>query len=344
MINEIGSEFWSNIQVNTEVAAPVWSTWPGSQRSFLSGRTALSAILDDILKTRPCRSAYLPAYCCHTMIEPFIAHGIEVAFYPVFSENGQMMQKIDANKTCDIVLCMDYFGFVGQTQKLPENAILIRDLTHSLFSIPGEADYLFASFRKWGAVAGAAIACKNGEWCTEAPIRINESFISLRRRGYAYKSRYMAGEMEDKQGFLGLFAEAEELLDRDYCEYAADEGSLNAAAYLQSCVQTRRENARYLLDGLKSIDSVEPIFSSVGETDAPLFVPILTKNREKLKKYLIQNEIYCPVHWPRTGLHDVDGKTKKLYEEELSLICDQRYGETDMKRIIDTIRRGMIQC
>ena len=74
--------------------------------------------------------------------------------------------------------------------------------------------------------------------------------------------------------------------------------------------------------------------------DVPLFVPVLVREdlRNPLRRYLIDNDIYCPVHWPLSDLHKPMTGSKQLFESELSLICDQRYGENDMKRIADTIK------
>ena len=82
------------------------------------------------------------------------------------------------------------------------------------------------------------------------------------------------------------------------------------------------------------------IFREMKDTDCPMFVPIFVPDgkRDELRRYLIRNEIYCPVHWPVSEYHVLDEKTKEIYDNELSLVCDQRYNEKDMKRMIDTIR------
>ena len=67
MINEIGSEFWKeNKKYLNE-----------NERLFLSGRTALDAIIKDSKKEHIIKSALLPSYCCHTMIEPFLRNDIK---------------------------------------------------------------------------------------------------------------------------------------------------------------------------------------------------------------------------------------------------------------------------
>ena len=75
--------------------------------------------------------------------------------------------------------------------------------------------------------------------------------------------------------------------------------------------------------------------------DVPLFVPIFIKKdyRDRLRDYLIAHQIYCPVHWPISEYHrKVTNYEKTIYDEELSLICDQRYSREDMEREAKTIR------
>ena len=104
----------------------------------------------------------------------------------------------------------------------------------------------------------------------------------------------------------------------------------------------RRENARVLANAINEIKDlrvkcINPLLTTL---DTPLFVPIMVtpESRNLLRRYLIDNDIYCPVHWPLSDLHKPMTGSKQLFESELSLICDQRYGENDMKRIAVTIK------
>lgn len=347
-MNEIGSEFWIDAAFTHIEHNPVLERWTGSQRSYLSGRTALSAILDDICLSAQWKQqvlAYLPSYCCHTMIEPFIRHGMRVEFYTVKFENGEFKQEIDASKVCDVILVLDYFGYGREHRFVPKNATVIRDMTHAVFShhaYVDDADYTFTSLRKWGAIAGAAIATKqNGEWLTEEATKQNSAYLSLRYTGYSDKARYFAGEAGTDKGYLQTFRQAESLLETDYQNYTADEESLRNAESLGDYVTQRRKNAEHLLFGLQNISIVEPLFPALNDGDAPLFVPIAVKNgkRDGLRQYLIENSIYCPVHWPLSSLHKITGKERELYDTELSLVCDQRYGVTEMERQLNMIRR-----
>jgi hypothetical protein len=349
VLKEIGSEFWrADSLVQTEHQFLPSDEWPGDKQYFVSGRSALYAIIKEIKKSLGSFSsltAYLPSYCCHTMIDPFLQQGVSVDFYPVVFKDGSLHQLIDPRKVCDIILVMDYFGFSSVEKELPKSAIVVRDMTHALLSYNyaeklQSADYLFASFRKWGPVAGASVASKKiGEW-REIGKRLHNSYISLRMRGYELKADYIEGKSVEKYEFLDIFSEAEDLLEQDYIDYAADEKSISEAATLFQSVSIRRRNADFLLQGLNSLHIVEPIFPKIETHDVPLFLPILVKNnkRDALRKYLIENSVYCPIHWPLSLLHSITKEEQQIYSSELSLICDQRYGEDEMNRQLELLR------
>lgn len=345
---EIGSEFWTSDTCNHCSDYPFWNDWRGDKKFYLSGRTALEAIIRDILRDYDIKTAYLPSYCCHTMIEPFLRHGLKVEFYPVDYKDGSLHISCNDNKH-DVTLVLDYFGFHGYAPESLSDTVTIRDLTHSLLSANShelKSDYTFASFRKWGAVAGAAIACKSeGKFhSSECQNETNDKYIDIRKRAYSLKASYINGKIENKP-FLDLFCNAEELLEVDYAEYAADNESLNAAAELKRYAQSRRENANMLLVGLSGSKLIMPMFPVMHTGDVPLFVPVLVNEglRDALKKHLIDNRVYCPMHWPLSELHTVSSEEKRIYEQELSLICDQRYGEEEMKRQLSLIREFEIK-
>jgi hypothetical protein len=72
----------------------------------------------------------------------------------------------------------------------------------------------------------------------------------------------------------------------------------------------------------------------------PLFVPIFfdaTEHRNAVRKKLIEAQIYCPIHWPKPAMIPADFEANKIYDTELSLICDQRYNLDDMDRLVTLI-------
>ncbi len=334
VFGEIGSEFWQTEHTPSS-EMPVWENYKGDKRFFASGRTALYEIIADIKKLSDCKKAYLPSYCCDSMVEPFLKHGIHVDFYEVYLDNG-IKAAIDPSHSCDIILTVDYFGFSALPNELP-NAVHIHDVTHSLLSVPSylNADYYFASLRKWGAVASAGFASKTyGAFTTSLPQKEHTEFLRLRKQAYLLKAEYIYNQNGEKDIFLNLFNKAEELLDNNYAGFCADEKSLSVAREISFQKSIRKENATLLTCALKKSQLVSPIFSEVKPEDTPLFVPVVVKNnlRDKLRRFLIENSVYCPVHWPEHS-----GISSELYKTELSLICDYRYSSLDIQREIELI-------
>ena len=99
-------------------------------------------------------------------------------------------------------------------------------------------------------------------------------------------------------------------------------------------ISQRKKNASILYEGLKNNPDMTMIFD-ISDMECPLFVPVFVLNgkRDFFRKKLIENDIYCPVHWPKP----LESCKSNLYEAELSLVCDQRYDEEDMRRIIDVL-------
>ncbi len=327
-MKEIGSEFWS---------APVTpcenGIFPENTGWFLSGRVALRSVIEDIKAHRSINSVFLPSWCCESMISPFLQAGISVDFYPVYIGGEGLVCQYPHKG--DGLLTVDYFGY---TDTLPDfDGVVIRDMTHSVFSstMTG-ADYYFGSLRKWCGVATGGFAVGAGA----TPEAGADLYIELRSKGMEQKAEYINGKRADK-GFLKLFAAAEEKLDA--CGIvSATAKDIDTAKKLDVdyIVKKRRENARILTEELNDIC----IFKSVAEGAAPLFVPICIENRDKLRRYLTDNGVYCPVHWPVSEMHAVSGKTAEPYEKGISLICDQRYGTEDMERIAKLVKKGIKLC
>ena len=129
-------------------------------------------------------------------------------------------------------------------------------------------------------------------------------------------------------------------MDLDFSDYAADSDSVDALSSLdvQFLKQRRHENASVIYEALNELDnpSIRPLFPQLGENDTPLFVPVLVSPeiRADLRRFLIQNQVYCPIHWPDAQT----GGGAALYASELSLLCDQRYTAEDIKLEMNLIK------
>lgn len=339
MVCEIGSEFsFKSFDQNQGIVLPDKVM---DYTFTFSGRTSL----ETVLKNEPqIRKAMLPSYCCDSIIEPFRKKGIQVCYYDVNFEDGLQI-KLDVQDDIDVILWCNYFGYRVQMPDLKEfindGGIVIEDITHSFFSkekFHAQSQYLVASIRKWEPVlCGGYCASVRGK-LKYKPIKVPpKSFLEKKKHAMVLKSAFLNGDNNiSKDTFLQEFADSNKWLSTNYSELSVDDESrkiLDSIDWGEE-YRIRRDNAKVLYAGLKNKDYIQLIFEEK-EMDCPLFVPIVIKNgkREIIRKRLIDNRIYCPIHWPKPHTEC----KSNLYDLELSLICDQRYGEADMNRIISVI-------
>lgn len=333
MMKEIGSEFWDVPLIEQEI-----NIFPKTTQWFLSGRSALQAIVKELL-VKAKKSVAMPSWCCDSMIKPFVDAGMEVSFYPVYSDK---VFNQDTNTDCDVLFRMDYFGYTGDVAV--SHPCVVRDVTHSVFSRNySDADYYFGSLRKWcGVWTGGFAWAKDGRQF-EIADSDDKGYTLLRKKAMELKESYINdvpdanGNRFFDKGYLSVYNKAEELLE-DIGIAAASDRDVKCAQTLDIAFikSRRRKNAEVLMQAFAE----QLIFPSLKETDCPMFVPILVPGgkRNALRRFLIDHEIYCPVHWPVSPYHKLQkGPETDLYDNELSLVCDQRYTEQDMFRIVETI-------
>ena len=337
-MREIGSEFWLERE---PVATP--------QREgcyVLSGRTAIGLILQDIAKIRTVRSVNMPAWGCDSMIAPFLAHGTQIRFYDLgHTENTEkIILNTDCTDDTDVFYITNYFGYentlpIETVKKIKaQGTIILYDRTHS-FMMENDpylelADYSFASIRKWmGVIGGAVVNDVKDYQLKPCP------YLDCKEKAMRMKKAFIEGDTSiDKQAFLSLYGEFGHHLAENYQNYEMDD--LSYALYktedFAAMRHKRRENAKYLHEHLKGVRFIGELTGNA----VPLFVPVFfdtTEQRNAVRKKLIEAQIYCPIHWPKPAMIPTDYEVNKIYDTELSLICDQRYTIEDMARIVDVI-------
>lgn len=344
---EIGSEFWNGctrLDGNGvgEILPRGFDT-----RYVLSGRTALDIIVEDAVNNFGVKSAYLPEYCCHTMIEPFVAHGIKIGFYSVEFASGGIIANYDIDNHYDLVYLIDYFGFLSEktfdfayTQK-KAGKVVVYDATHSMLCKGinySECDYVFGSFRKWFGV-NAAFCSNKLSWFYFPELRQNGEYVDMRNEAFEKKRLYMSGESVSKESFLPVFSHAEDYLEHSYKYCDTDIRSEYVLKHIncEFIRESRKKNAQLLINGFSRCDSIELPYKKIKEDECPLFVPacVVSDMRNELRSHFIRENIYLPVHWPLSEIHRANGVNADIYHSELSLVCDQRYSNEDMERFIN---------
>lgn len=355
MIKEIGSEFWikdlEKIKIKT---TPSWIEKWGENTLTSSGSGALTLMLDQVEGEVIKKTVLLPSYTCESVILPFIKKGYECYFYDIknnLSADSHSLNKFSETKI-GIFLHMGYFGYPTNSSLFKKvnsfkkkGTIIIEDVTHTLFSDFDrfkENDYYIASLRKWlGIPSGGFLAYRDG---FIGELSINDyDFIKLREEALLLKGEYIKTNNKMlKEKFLSMFNEAEDVLDRNVRAYSIDDNSLTILNKLDTdkLIKIRRENYLFLLNKLVENKAVKFIFNELPEKVCPMFFPIyFKKGRTEIRNELIENKIFCPIHWekPKDICFKKVPKSQDIYANIMSIPCDQRYNLKDMRRIVEII-------
>ena len=165
----------------------------------------------------------------------------------------------------------------------------------------------------------------------------NEKMVDVKKSAMENKKKYLDNQEEvSKELFLNQYNESGKILDEDYKNYSIDDESLKVimGIDIEKIKKSRIKNAEVIYKKLKYNKHIEFLIDEFNRQDGLLFVPIILEKeiRNLLRKYLIENKVYLPVHWP------LDEKINNIFEQELSLICDQRYDENQIQWYIDLIQ------
>ena len=229
---------------------------------------------------------------------------------------------------------MNMEDYIKQFKK--KGKIVIEDITHSIFSnkkYSEYSDYLFASLRKWFPIASGGIAVNMNSKFLLNLENTNKDMISIKTEAMKNKENYMSNSEGKKEVFLKQYSESEKILDSDYKNYSIDEDSLKIimGINIEEIINRRKENIKIIYEKLKNNKYIKFMEEKYDEKDCLLFVPIIldTKLRDKLRKYLIENKVYLPIHWI------LNKKLNNIFDHELSLVCDQRYTNEQINIYID---------
>ena len=343
---EIGSYYWlDNEPIGNKEEIIEWLPTVSDGSFTFSGRSAIDIALRDVLNHKQVNRVFVPSYCCISMLQAFIDHGLKILFYDVNYESGHFSYQLPDADQESIVLIMSYFGLETDSvnniiESMHEKgAVVIEDITHSLLrkdSSSFYSDYVVASIRKWFAIpTGGWIGKRNGR-LLEKPYLNGDRAVEEKIDAMHEKYKYLMGEVKTKEHFLEVNANFENDLIHVDRMLKIDALSLQIinALDIEKIISKRRNNVKILVDSLKDLSEIIATPQINFSKDVLLFLPIFIEagKRDSLRDYLIERGIYCPVHWP-----EVMGAYNNVRERELSLICDQRYSEEDMMTISEII-------
>ena len=152
------------------------------------------------------------------------------------------------------------------------------------------------------------------------------------------KGRYLLGQNVSKEEFLPAFISAEIKLNSQTEPFGISDESYKMLDLvdINEVKLARMRNYSYLKSELSILGY--KIVASGGINQVPIFCVIMLDDRDLVQKHLIDNHVYCPIHWP---LYD---ELKEFHDsvlnqsKEISIPIDQRYTVQDMEFIVKCIR------
>ena len=306
---------------------------------YSSGRAAFYQIIKHLKQEKSISRILLPDYICSSVLIPIVTLGLEYVFYPI-DENLELQAHIFNNlyQKDSAVLIVNYFGLkdlssqIRAIRSIDEHAIIIEDdvMAYYEFKKPLDGvDFKFTSLRKTFAVPdGGLVKSKKRFPIIDTP----NTFGQYKAAASLLKSM-RDGNFND-QIYLDLFEKGESLINSEM-ECGISQIAMKLFSFVdEERVKVRRiNNAEYLINELKKL-GITPILP-LTKNHVPLFVPVILKDRDAVRKALFQKEIFCPIHWPKEGM-DIQ-KGSFMANNELSLIIDQRYGIKEMKDILEVL-------
>lgn len=324
----------------------ITSEYPKDNLTFLSTcRSAIAAILDNISSGGV---ALVPAFTCHSVIEPFIQCGYEVIGYAIKSNlqiDWENIRFLVDKYTPKVVLTHGYFGFEYTNvsnyclSELHKNGcIIIDDFTQNMFSDIRriQANYIVGSIRKWLPIPdGAFVSQLKFDGLAE-----DKELVDAKISAMHAKYQYIFEGLGDKPNFMNLDNIAENILDSRKDAFAMSAYSRYIISKLDRSefCQTRRENYSYLAHRLAQHHEIEVIHPDLSSTETPFMLPVMVRHkRSELQKYLAQRGVYPTIIWkcPKELEDRISPLSKNIYDNILCFHIDQRYDLDDMKKVAD---------
>lgn len=271
-----------------------------------------------IIRAYNIKEIYLPYYTCPVVWQSVKRETCEIHFY-----------HIDENfyPVCDFpedsfILYTNYFGVCARNvKKLAQKyKNLIIDNAQA-FYMPKFGIASFNSIRKFFGVSdGAYLVCDK---------KLEENFeqdTSYQRFSHLLKRI----DVNAQFGYDDFCKNDDSLCNEEIKLMSNLTRSIFASFDVESAKQKRLENFKILNDALCQTNELK---FNLDIDDVPMVYPYLIKN-ENLKQKLIKNKIYIATYWSPMPKDYKEGIFQKYL---VPLPIDQRYGENEMKRIIEVI-------
>lgn len=284
--------------------------------------------IEYILRCRNYTKVYVPFYTCEVVYKPFEKLGITIEFYHI-NIHLEIAQEIHL-KPGESLLYTNYYGLKQRyVEKLAQqygNSLIV-DNSQAFYAKPLEGIDTFYTCRKFFGVPDGAYLYSDTKLYKEL-----EQSISFERFDHLIKRI----DLSASAGF-GDYHENEEMLEHQpVMKMSRLTQRMMQGIDYKAVAQRRRANYHLLHEALGKENNIE---LPMGDDAVPMVYPYLVPVKG-LREKLIENKVFVARYWPNvldcTTPDDID---YLLAYQMQPLPIDQRYGEEEMKRIIEIIKR-----
>ena len=287
---------------------------------------------------------WMPDYFCYEVIDTIKEQtGITVMFYednPL--HEGQVVCL--PFEEGDVLLRMNFFGMRGQRNNKKITCPVIEDHTHDMFghwALYSDADWCIASIRKSLPLpeGGMMWSPKGHKLTVEVlPTDENEQIAATRWEGMEMKAQYLNGAPVSKEEFRKRYTETEEWFDKAEPALIDERSRQFVTKQLDiNLWQGAKRRNLTLLKGLVKCDSCKVLRPE--DDTCTMFSLVLLfdtkEQRDKVRKQLIGACVYPAVLWAVP--ESASAEARSFSERMLSVHCDGRYTEEDIKQLAEII-------
>lgn len=351
-LKPIGGEFWFDLNM---ISSKIDNFKENDEGIYLDGGQSAIKFIIENMDVREDEYILLPSYLCLDIVNVFIENNIKIAFYDVNRKleiNAKSIMKNIENYNVKAVFFIDYFGFPHSEDTIRffnnlknRKIIIIEDAVQSLWFNPRNffiGDYVFNSYRKFIPIDGSIVLTK---YDIKAKYGKSDSskYYELVNTARSCKMLFQEFHIGTEDNYLKLFDKAKkEYLNRKKSIFKIMPKSkkLLSNINIDNIKNIRIDNYRYVYNRLKNNGNIKIIFGeNLLKDNIPLGFPILINNRDEIRKSLMMNSIYCPIHWNinRSFVPLSFKDSYYLSSHVLTLPIDQRYTSKDMERLVDNL-------
>ncbi|MBW6409469.1 DegT/DnrJ/EryC1/StrS aminotransferase family protein [Clostridium weizhouense] len=344
----IGGEFWFENKLQDK---NIYNDISNIGVLLNGGKSAIEFILNDI-NFKENEILALPSYLCPTIIEVVENIGIKYEFYEI---NQKLELKIETLKNLiakfnvKVVFFIDYFGFYQKENVRSflkslksQKIILIEDAVQSFWIKRQQrfiGNYIFNSYRKFLPIDGSIVLCnKNIELES-----VEDDYFNIVEQAREKKRKFISEGTGEERDFLKLFDRAHREYYKRKKVYRINQKYKEFLNHIpvEALIKKRKENYKYLFSNLKNISDIEFIYDDEDLNNSiPLAFPIFLINRDYVRKELMKNNIYAPIHWDLREEKWIKNfeASLNISKNILSLPIDWRYGIENMDYLVRTLK------